>query len=29
LHRGILAARAYVQWCDEALSLVARAERKR
>lgn len=24
LHRGILAARTYVQWCDEALSLVAR-----
>lgn len=24
LHRGILAARAYVQWCDEALSLVGR-----
>jgi DNA-binding PadR family transcriptional regulator len=29
LHRGILAARAYVQWCDEALSLVARAGHKR
>jgi PadR family transcriptional regulator AphA len=25
LHRGILAARAYVHWCDEALLLVARA----
>ena len=24
LHRGILATRAYVQWCDEALSLVSR-----
>jgi PadR family transcriptional regulator, regulatory protein AphA len=29
LHRGILAARAYVQWCDEALLLVARAEHTR
>jgi len=29
LHRGILAARAYVQWCDEALLLVARTERRR
>jgi Virulence activator alpha C-term len=29
LHRGILAARAYVQWCDEALLLVAKVERKR
>ena len=26
LHRGILAARAYVEWCDEALLLVARGE---
>jgi PadR family transcriptional regulator AphA len=29
LHRGILAARAYVQWCDEALLLVARGEHRR
>jgi PadR family transcriptional regulator AphA len=29
LHRGILAARAYIQWCDEALLLVAKAERER
>ena len=29
LHRGILAARAYVQWCDEALLLVAKAKHKR
>lgn len=29
LHRGILAARAYVQWCEEALLLVAKAERRR
>ncbi|HZP04535.1 MAG TPA: PadR family transcriptional regulator [Terracidiphilus sp.] len=29
LHRGILAARAYVQWCDEALSLVAGAKHRR
>jgi PadR family transcriptional regulator AphA len=29
LHRGILAARAYVQWCDEALLLVARAGHRR
>ena len=28
LHRGILAARAYVQWCDEALLLVASAEHR-
>jgi PadR family transcriptional regulator AphA len=29
LLRGIFAARAYVQWCDEALLLVASAERRR
>ena len=29
LHRGILAAKAYVQWCDEALLLVAKTEHKR
>jgi PadR family transcriptional regulator AphA len=29
LQRGILATRAYIQWCDEALSLVERAEPKR
>lgn len=29
LHRGILAARADVQWCDEALVLVANAEHRR
>ena len=29
LHRGIIAARAYVQWCDEALLLVASAEHRR
>jgi len=26
LHRGILAARTYVQWCDEALLLVAKGD---
>jgi len=29
LHRGILAARAYVHWCDEALLLVARGKHSR
>jgi len=29
LHRGIFAARAYVQWCDEALLVVAKAVRER
>ena len=28
LHRGILAAKAYVQWCDEALLLVAHPSRR-
>ena len=29
LHRGVLAARAYVHWCDEALLLVARGKHSR